>query len=897
MAKKIGFIGKNNLLFQNSLKNDEDNNEINLFSQKIQKKENRIAGLYKLNNKNLEKNDSLHNNSQTNKTSLINKNNELNKIFLGVLKNNFIVQNGCNNNEFKVKKKLIILPKVNKNKSHNNKNIDNKKEKNEDKNVKEEKKENKKIEEKNENEEKQDEKENEKIKNEKNNISSPEISYYEEIEQISDFDDINVLEQIDENEKTNENDTNTSIKQKDFENNINEKRIKNEKIKDWGIKVIYDILTNHILLKLQKSFFIIKYSKKQSIKNKGKNLFECYEKYKTKFNALNLKKYFLRFKMNSLKPQKKIEKINDLITELTIENDNIETPKKLKNLISQKPTESTNNDSISHNENVSKEENLQNIIPTPPIIPPPPPIPMAPLIFSLQNSNIPDITKNLPKLPKNVNTRKLQWQKINYDYYSNSFWSKIEERLEKTKNPVKLDFELLQNVFTVSKEKKIEKPICVQKINIITILDSKRLMNISIFLKKMKINKDKLQESIKSYDIDNKLDIDIIQTVNNIFPNNEEKRLLLEYKGDLTKLSEPDNFCRMLVSIENCKKILEILIFKKQLPEKINDILFKLNTLKECLSSINNSEQFKTILYLIRQIGNFLNEGTSNGNALGFSINFLDKLDLIKGFNKEKSSFLEIFTSIIKNKNENLLNFYIEFKKLDEASEFDKNELDNQISSIQKGITDIHKEKEKSKDEKYLIFLNNVENYCLAKMDCVNLTKKNLGGEIAKSILIFGENPKNFNLTNFIKIIKNFSEKFKKCLLDISQKETKLLRKIIIEEKKKIKNEDIKTSVSIDFKKLHGNTRKKISRKACIKNNLNGIREFVKLSKVKIRENNFLSFRNNEVKEKNQNLFNETDLKQKGVKILKNCEKKINIEDEIMKMIIKQHSKSEKKNI
>ena len=993
MTDKNQLIGKDDLLFQSSLEDDEDkdeikpipeisdddeleintnrtqnkdenkkNNEKNYFSggslnddnnesylcpkKNFQKEiNNQISPI--LNNKKLEKIDPLLNYNLTNRLSVDNQNTDLNEIYFSSFKINFIKQNNCKNNELKTKKKLIILPKTNKINYGNSKITENKKEKNE-------KKENKETEE--------DENKTERIIDKKNTISSEDGSNYEEIEQMPDVDDIDDLKQMEDNEENkkyeeykekieieniltkdtelndedfqkddfiydslssslnetiehqidgfiddnNEKETNTFMKQMLVETNkhyIKEQRQQTEKLKQWGIKVIYNIITNHIILNLQKSFSNIKFNKKQLIDKKGKNLFRCYEKYKKKFNELCLKNYFFKFKIKSLELKPKIEKINDLLTEISVDNENITTAKKIQKSISKKILEfngkKNSEEKLTNKDNETKEENLtnENIVippPPPPMIPPPPAAP--PLIFGcFQNPNIPDLTKNLPKLPENVNTRKLQWQKINYDFYNDSFWSKIEDGLQQLKNPVKIDFELLQNIFTVSKDKKKEKKAekTPNKLNIITILEGKRLMNIAISLKKMKIKKEKLQELIKAYDIDNILDLDIIQTINNIFPNDEEKQKLLEYKGDLTKLSEPDNFCRMLVSIDNCKKILEILEFKKQLPEKINDIIIKIHTLQECISSINKSEQFKIILYLIRQMGNYLNAGTSNGNSLGFSINFLDKLDLVKGFNKEKSSFLEIFTTIIKKNNINLLNFYKEFKKLDEASNCNKDELDNQISSIQKEITNIQKEKEKTKEENYLMFLNNTENYCNAKMDCVNLTKKVLENEIIKTISIYGESKKNFNLSNFIKIIQNFTEKFKKCLLDISQKEARLLKKMIMEEKKKKKKENMITIVNADIKKICDNTRKTIARKTHIKYNSCDITEIIKSARLKIGGNSMKQLRNNEINETNKEVFNDIDLIQKGVKVEEDDKKKVNKDNKTRK-IIKQ-SKTERK--
>ena len=299
--------------------------------------------------------------------------------------------------------------------------------------------------------------------------------------------------------------------------------------------------------------------------------------------------------------------------------------------------------------------------PGPPGIPSPPGLGLANLI--------PDPTKNIPKPPKGFISRKFQWQKVDFSNYEKSFWKEMEEEQEKTKNPLKIDFDSLQKIFTYEKVSKKEQPKKgnekqKKKEEKITILDSKRLMNMSISLSKIKISIDKFESLIKAYDIDNILDMETLKTILSFFPNDDEKKALVSYNDDIQKLSYPDKFCRMLVSIENCQKILNILLFKKQLSGKIGNMLLQIKVLKETVISINNSEQFKSVLFILRQIGNYLNTGTNNGKALGFNINSLSKLDSIKGINKEKTSLLETLTLIIKKDNSGLINFYKDFKKL-----------------------------------------------------------------------------------------------------------------------------------------------------------------------------------------------------------------------------------------
>jgi hypothetical protein len=59
----------------------------------------------------------------------------------------------------------------------------------------------------------------------------------------------------------------------------------------------------------------------------------------------------------------------------------------------------------------------------------------------------------------------------------------------------------------------------------VTLLDSRRIMNMSISLSKIKINQDKLEKLIKAYDIDNILDIETLNLLLYFFPTEEEKKL------------------------------------------------------------------------------------------------------------------------------------------------------------------------------------------------------------------------------------------------------------------------------------------------------------------------------------------------------------------------------------
>ena len=518
-----------------------------------------------------------------------------------------------------------------------------------------------------------------------------------------------------------------------------------------------------------------------------------------------------------------------------------------------------------------------------PLIPPipsvpqvPPPIPSIPSIpggpprvpgipmFPIANNSLIDPTKDLPLPPKNKNIKKYQWSPIKANTYKGSFWKEMQEKQDKEKVKNIVDYELLEQMFCEAKQdsnKNKNNNSNQVKTGVVKLLDDKKLMNIQISLSKVEFTQEKMKDILTTYDQDNIFDIDTIETIISLYPTDEETNLLKNYTGDVSALSPPEQFCYMLISIDNCIKILNFLKFRKNLVNDVRVILISIRILSETLKSINNSMKFKQVLFTIRQIGNYLNHGTANGKALGFSITSLDKLDNIKSYNKDKSSLFDFVVMNIKKKEPELIAFYNEFNRLDEGCQIDKAELDKQIKTIESGIDLIHNEINKTKNEGYLVFLNHLDKYSSVKLECVKITNKMLNDEIEKIIVTYGINKAKFNLSTFLKTINDFVEKFKSIYIKLLRKEAKVLKKgkgkSTVDQSKSVFEEKIAANnlsggagkasqpyVPQQFKskgeyqKIRDSVRKTVARRTAFMKDLKDIKEFIKNEKMNANNNN-----------------------------------------------------------
>ena len=117
---------------------------------------------------------------------------------------------------------------------------------------------------------------------------------------------------------------------------IKEQRQQSEKLQEWGLKVIINIIMKNKNQILQNAFYLIKYSKISLSKNRGKIMFKYYQKYREKIKNDFIKKYFLKFKIKSVEMRPREERILNLVEGLNIEDKNIEIFEKIEKLIKEK---------------------------------------------------------------------------------------------------------------------------------------------------------------------------------------------------------------------------------------------------------------------------------------------------------------------------------------------------------------------------------------------------------------------------------------------------------------------------------------------------------------------------------------------------------------------------------
>lgn len=102
------------------------------------------------------------------------------------------------------------------------------------------------------------------------------------------------------------------------------------------------------------------------------------------------------------------------------------------------------------------------------------------------------------------------------------------------------------------------------------------------------------------------------------------------------------------------------------------DLIYKLQKIDDAIQQLRNSENFQNVLYIIIEIGNYMNART----ASGIKISSLSKLIFIKSSVDNNDSFLHFIERIIRHKYPELMSFLQELENVENLSKITIDQLE-----------------------------------------------------------------------------------------------------------------------------------------------------------------------------------------------------------------------------
>ncbi|GLI68844.1 hypothetical protein VaNZ11_013387, partial [Volvox africanus] len=252
-------------------------------------------------------------------------------------------------------------------------------------------------------------------------------------------------------------------------------------------------------------------------------------------------------------------------------------------------------------------------------------------------ANTPEQPQPLPSKP----TSKLHWTKVPTYAAKNSVWS------EMTPLKVEVDFAALENDFAVAlpaKNRAQGNSTVKRQSPTITITDPKKAQNIAIRLSKFRpLTAAQIVQKLVHVTTtgESLMDEEQLEAIVQIFPTEEERRRLAEYKGDRACLNEADNFLIELLPVAaDLAPKMRLCIAMTSMPRRLEALSKDIALISSACSEVRNSSLMKHLLKLALEIGNFLNASSPQGAAIGFHLETLLRLRDVKSTNNKGQTLL-----------------------------------------------------------------------------------------------------------------------------------------------------------------------------------------------------------------------------------------------------------------
>ncbi|XP_061045725.1 protein diaphanous homolog 1 isoform X2 [Eubalaena glacialis] len=341
--------------------------------------------------------------------------------------------------------------------------------------------------------------------------------------------------------------------------------------------------------------------------------------------------------------------------------------------------------------------------PPPPLpggIPPPPPFPGGPgipppLPFGVPAAPVLPFGLTPKKLYKpEVQLRRPNWSKfVAEDLSQDCFWTKVkEDRFENNELFAKLTLTFSAQTKTKKDPEGGEEKKSVQKKKVkeLKVLDSKTAQNLSIFLGSFRMPYQEIKNVILEVN-EAVLTESMIQNLIKQMPEPEQLKMLSELKDEYDDLAESEQFGVVMGAVPRLRPRLNAILFKLQFSEQVENIKPEIVSVTAACEELRKSENFSSLLEITLLVGNYMNAGSRNAGAFGFSISFLCKLRDTKSTD-QKMTLLHFLAESCENNYPEVLKFPDELAHVEKASRVSAENLQKNLDQMKKQISDVERD-------------------------------------------------------------------------------------------------------------------------------------------------------------------------------------------------------------
>ncbi|XP_067238670.1 protein diaphanous homolog 1 [Chanodichthys erythropterus] len=413
-------------------------------------------------------------------------------------------------------------------------------------------------------------------------------------------------------------------------------------------------------------------------------------------------------------------------------------------------------------------------IPPPPIPPPPPPPPPPAPASGLTRADS----------GRKHRLRNLNWERIPKERVEGreSVWSgSLDEDTD-----LSIDLNSLDELFGQKEGGKPDRASGFRRsllrcgspqemsVDKVTLLDSKRSMNVGIFLRQLKIASREIVEDVRR-GAGERYGAEKLAELCKLLPDNEEEARLKKFSGDRSLLAEPDLFVLLLVELPSFRMRLDAMILQQEFDPAVTSLCVAARCLREAARELLSCPELHYILRLVLKAGNYMNAGGYAGNAAGFRISSLLKLADTKA-NKPGMNLLHFVAMEAVKKDKDLLMFPSRLSHVGPASRLSEESVVEDVSRLQSRVSDLRARAQADAEIQLQTrtFLEVAEvrlNEAQDELESLQKTSKAL-------VEFFCEDDKTFKLEEAFLIFHGFCHRFQRAVQENTERELQEQRRV-----------------------------------------------------------------------------------------------------------------------
>ncbi|XP_075706012.1 FH2 domain-containing protein 1-like [Rhinoderma darwinii] len=218
----------------------------------------------------------------------------------------------------------------------------------------------------------------------------------------------------------------------------------------------------------------------------------------------------------------------------------------------------------------------------------------------------------------------------------------------------------------------------------ISLLDSKKSMNLGIFLKQFKRPVQVLIADIK-HGVGSNFGAEKLGELQRLLPEKDEMKKLRAFKGDRSRLSDPELFMVMLVEIPSFHQRLEVMILKEEFFPQLNSLKQAVEVQTAASTELLQCEELHVLIHLVLKAGNYMNAGGYAGSAIGFRMGSLQRLADTKA-NKPGMNLMHFVAMEAERNNRSLLTFPEKLPHISQASRITSQEVEGDLETLSRRL-------------------------------------------------------------------------------------------------------------------------------------------------------------------------------------------------------------------